>query len=294
MAPRCANTQLANRVVSDPTRLAVLGNPIDHSLSPEIHQQFAAQFGRQINYGKQRLESEGFSDFVRQFFASGGAGLNVTVPFKIQAYECADWHDNSALQAGAANTLSVTDEGIGAWNTDGLGLVNDLISRHGFDLAHKNILIIGAGGATQGILGPLLARQPAAVAVANRTEAKAIRIARQALVRYPQCSISVLGLEELSETGEHFDLIINSTSLGLDGGQVNMHPRLTSSAFCYDLSYGQSARFAKWARATGAGMVADGLGMLVEQAALSFSIWFGDQPATDEIYQRLAERIDND
>lgn len=280
--------------MSDPKRFAVLGNPIDHSLSPEIHQQFAAQFGHQIDYSKQRLEGEGFSAFVRQFFASGGVGLNVTVPFKVQAHECADWHDNSALQAGAANTLSATDAGIGAWNTDGLGLVNDLINRHGFDLAHKNILIIGAGGATQGILGPMLARQPAAVAVANRTAAKATRLAQQALVEHPQCRISGLGLEALSESGEHFDLIINSTSLGLDGGQVSLHPRLVSSAFCYDLSYGESARFAKWARATGAGMVADGLGMLVEQAALSFSIWFGDQPATDDIYQRLAERIDND
>lgn len=280
--------------MSEAKQFAVLGNPIEHSLSPVIHQNFAAQFGYQIEYAKQLLQPNNFDSFVRDFFAAGGIGLNVTVPFKLQASECASWHDASAQQAAAANTLAMTDQGIGAWNTDGEGLVNDLRRRQGFELLEKNVLILGAGGATQGILGPILACQPTSLTVANRTQSKAQSLARQAQQHYPECQINSSGLAELNEQSGAFDLVINSTSLGLDDGRVTLAEKLVQDAFCYDLSYGLSARFAQWARSAGALAVADGLGMLVEQAALSFAIWLGNEPETEEVYQWLVEHTKRD
>jgi shikimate dehydrogenase len=276
--------------VNKPKQFAVLGDPIEHSLSPTIHEHFAAQFDCEITYVKKRLKKATFDSFVKDFFANGGTGLNVTVPFKLQAFDRADWHDESARQAAAANTLAMTEEGVGAWNTDGAGLINDLTMRYGFDLAQKNVLIIGAGGAAAGITDPILDRQPKALTIVNRTRAKAEKLSQRAVRRRPKCEIRPLGWSELNDRLGTFDLIINSTSLGLDDGQVMLSPDLVNGAFCYDLSYGASARFAQWARSAGAAAVADGLGMLVEQAALSFAIWLGHRPETDGIYQLLAER----
>ena len=280
--------------MSEGKQFAVLGNPVEHSLSPVIHQHFAAQFGYDITYARQLLQRDTFEPFVRKFFAAGGVGLNVTLPFKLQANECARWHDVSAHQAAAANTLAMTDQGIGAWNTDGAGLVNDLRHRHGFEPGGKKILILGAGGATQGILGPILACRPASLALANRTLTKAQNLARDAQHRHPQCHISAFSLTELNERSGDFDLVINSTSLGLHDGRIMLPAEVVRNAFCYDLSYGASARFARWARDAGASSVADGLGMLVEQAALSFAIWLGDKPQTQQVYQLLVERTQHD
>ena len=280
--------------MSEGKQFAVLGNPVEHSLSPVIHQHFAAQFGYGITYARQLLQRDTFEPFVRNFFAAGGVGLNVTLPFKLQANECARWHDVSAHQAAAANTLAMTDQGIGAWNTDGAGLVNDLRHRHGVEPGGKKILILGAGGATQGILGPILACRPASLALANRTLTKAQNLARDAQHLHPQCHISAFSLTELNERSGDFDLVINSTSLGLHDGRIMLPAEVVRNTFCYDLSYGASARFAQWARDAGALSVADGLGMLVEQAALSFAIWLGDKPQTQQVYQLLVERTQHD
>lgn len=273
-------------------KFAVLGNPVEHSLSPVIHQQFARQFGHNIDYSRQRLEPESFAQYVRDFFASGGCGLNVTVPFKLLAHECADSLHASAQQAGAANTLTLRENVITAWNTDGAGLVNDLTGRCDLTLAAKKILILGAGGAAQGIIGPILDCGPMSLTLANRTQAKAERLLRRTAPRYPEVDLSAYSLQGLATGDSSFDLIINSTSLGLDGGEVSVSADIATGAFCYDLSYGESAAFAQWARRVSASGVADGLGMLVEQAALSYEIWFGEKPETAIVHKRLAEQLD--
>ena len=185
------------------------------------------------------------------------------MPFKLLAHDCADWLDISAQQAAAANTLVFGANGLEAWNTDGVGLINDLTERCNLVLEAKKILILGAGGAAQGIIGPLLDCAPASLTVANRTRAKAAELARRTVLFYPMADIRVQSLQEIADSQQRFDLIINSTSLGLDGGDVNVSPELANGAFCYDLSYGAAAAFARWAQRAGASGVADGLGMLV-------------------------------
>lgn len=276
-----------------PREFAVLGNPVEHSLSPIIHQQFAQQFDHAITYSRQRLEVETFAPYVRDFFAADGGGLNVTVPFKVLAHDCADWLDISAQQAAAANTLVFGANGLEAWNTDGVGLINDLTERCNLVLAAKKILILGAGGAAQGIIGPLLDCAPASLTVANRTRAKAAELVSRTVLFYPLADIRAQSLQEIADSQQRFDLIINSTSLGLDGGDVTVSPELAVGAFCYDLSYGAAAVFARWAQRAGASGVADGLGMLVEQAAFSYKIWFGVKPQTAKVYQLLAERFNS-
>ena len=273
-------------------KFAVLGNPVEHSLSPVIHQQFARQFGHNIEYSRQRLEPESFAQYVRDFFASGGGGLNVTVPFKLLAHQCADSLHASAQHAGAANTLTLRENVITAWNTDGAGLVSDLTGRCDLTLAVKKILILGAGGAAQGIIGPILDCGPMTLTLANRTQAKAEQLLRRTASLYPEVDLYADSLEGLAASERSFDLIINSTSLGLDGGEVTVSGDIAAGAFCYDLSYGESAAFARWASQVSASGVADGLGMLVEQAALSYEIWFGVKPETAIVHKRLAEQLD--
>ena len=274
-----------------PREFAVLGNPIEHSLSPIIHEQFARQFDHTIVYSRQRLEPELFAQHVRDFFVAGGGGLNVTVPFKLLACDCADWLHASAQQAAAANTLAFDENGIKAWNTDGAGLVNDLTGRCNLALAAKKILILGAGGAAQGIIGPILDCGPKSLTVANRTQPKAAQLVSRTAHRYPEADLHAQSLQDLAAGHRSFDLIINSTSLGLDGSEVSVATEITNGAFCYDLSYGKSAVFAQWARRAGASGVADGLGMLVEQAALSYEIWFGLKPETETVYQLILEHL---
>ena len=274
-----------------PRQFAVLGNPIQHSLSPVIHEHFARQFGHAISYSRQRLERDSFAKYVREFFADGGGGLNVTVPFKLLAHDCADWLHESAELAAAANTLIFSRNGVEAWNTDGAGLVNDLTGRCGQDIAAKKILVLGAGGAARGIIGPLLDSGPASLTIVNRTHSKAAQLIDRTAVKYSEVELRALSERELVNAAGPFDLIINSTSLGLDGGEVSISPDIAGSAFCYDLSYGTKAVFAKWALQAGAQGVADGLGMLVEQAALSYEIWLGVKPETNEVYRFLSEQL---
>jgi len=273
-------------------RYCVVGNPIEHSLSPQIHQAFAAETGEVMTYEKVRVEQTGFADFLKDFVDSGGKGLNITVPFKVEAFNAAKQLNELAEIANAVNTLSIEGEDITGFNTDGLGFIRDLSHRHGFQLAGKSVLILGAGGACRGIMEPLLRTNPAKVTIANRTLANAQALCELFSDRRAYDSPSCVDLSELAETDAGtYDLVVNSTSLGLLADGITLPANLVKRAFCYDMSYGDKAAFARWAKNHGALISVDGLGMLVEQAAESFNIWREVMPSTDEIYQSLRKRL---
>ena len=273
-------------------RYCVVGNPIEHSLSPQIHQAFAAETGEVMTYEKVRVEQTGFADFLKDFVDSGGKGLNITVPFKVEAFNAAKQLNELAEIANAVNTLSIEGEDITGFNTDGLGFIRDLSHRHGFQLAGKSVLILGAGGACRGIMEPLLRTNPAKVTIANRTLANARTLCELFSDRRADDGPSCVDLSELAETDAGtYDLVVNSTSLGLLADRITLPPNLVKRAFCYDMSYGDKAAFARWAKNHGALISVDGLGMLVEQAAESFNIWREVMPSTDEIYQSLRKRL---
>jgi shikimate dehydrogenase len=263
----------------------VVGNPIAHSRSPEIHGAFAKQLGDQIVYDKVEVELGGFAKFADQFKASGGKGMNVTVPFKIDAYDYVDRVDEHARAAAAVNTIKF---GVGTlsqgFNTDGIGLLRDLTDRHNFDLKDKHVLLIGAGGAAQGALLPLLQAGIRRLTLMNRTVEKA-----QLLLQRPEFTkVGVeLSARPLNLLDEPADLVINATSFGLGDEPVPLQPGLVNDAFCYDMSYGSAAKFSRWAATAGALMSVDGLGMLVEQAAQSYFIWHGHHPQTQPVYDLL-------
>lgn len=273
-------------------RYCVVGNPIEHSLSPQIHQAFAAETGEVMTYEKVRVEQTGFADFLKDFVDSGGKGLNITVPFKVEAFNAAKQLNELAEIANAVNTLSIEGEDITGFNTDGLGFIRDLSHRHGFQLAGKSVLILGAGGACRGIMEPLLRTNPAKVTIANRTLANAQALCELFSDRRAYDSPSCVDFLELAETDAGtYDLVVNSTSLGLLADGITLPANLVKRAFCYDMSYGDKAAFARWAKNHGALISVDGLGMLVEQAAESFNIWREVMPSTDEIYQSLRKRL---
>ena len=253
-----------------PDAYAVIGNPIEHSLSPTIHAQFAASTGEGVRYD--RILGTDFDRDVDGFFAAGGRGLNVTVPFKLEAFAWGEKRSPAAVAAGAANTLYL-DEGIRCCtNTDGPGLVRDLESNLGWSVTGARVLVLGAGGAVRGVLGPLLAARPSALVVANRTQERAEALAAM-------FSLEAVALEAL---GGAWDIVINGTSAGLAGEGQLVEPTVVRGAKCYDMFYradGQTP-FVNWTREAGAASSADGLGMLVEQAAESFAIWRGVRPAT--------------
>ena len=266
-------------------KYAVIGNPIEHSRSPEIHAAFARQTGEAIEYGRILGNLEDFPGDVRRFLAEGGHGLNVTVPFKEQAWRMADELSPRAHTAGAVNTLiRLEDNRLRGENTDGVGLVRDLTVNQGFRLQAKRILMLGAGGAVRGVMRPLLEQQPKRIIIANRTAAKAYSLA-QGLSSYGQ--VAGCGFDELE--GMQFDLIINGTSSGLSG-EVPAIPDeiLAKGGWCYDMVYGRQATpFQIWGREHRAARALDGLGMLVEQAAESFYLWRGVQPETAEVIAML-------
>lgn len=268
----------------------VVGNPIAHSRSPEIHQAFARQFGRTISYERVLLEKGQLPGFADDFFAQGGLGMNVTVPFKVEAYDYAASTDPMATAAHAVNTLAAsTSGGPKGYNTDGIGLCADLEQRYGVKLAGAKIVILGAGGATAGVIQPLLAANPQALIIANRTLSTAQHLV--ALHTSPsgmRTDLHACGLDQLS--GD-FDLVINATSIGLSGVNIEFDPGLVSGAFCYDMSYGRAATFAGWASANGASESVDGLGMLVEQAAQSFFLWTGLRPETNPVCAQLRSAV---
>jgi shikimate dehydrogenase len=263
-------------------RYVVIGNPVAHSRSPEIHARFARQTGESIAYERLLVEPGDFARAAREFFASGGCGANVTLPFKVDAFALAQERTARAGQAGAVNTLATRGGAILGDNTDGAGLVRDLTANLGLVLAGARILLLGAGGAARGVAGPLLALSPAMLVIANRTRERARELARAfgAAGR-----VEGTGFEAM---GEGFDLVVNATSASTRGEPLDLPAGLFArGATAYDMAYGAAALpFLEGARAAGA-RASDGLGMLVEQAAESFLLWRGKRPETAAVIAAL-------
>lgn len=266
-------------------RYMVVGNPIAHSKSPQIHTMFAEQTGQDLVYDKQKVEAGEFLQVVDAFQQLHGRGMNVTVPYKHEAWEAVDELSPRAERAGAVNTIQIRNDGSRYGdNTDGVGLLRDLTINHGIALEDKNILILGAGGAVRGILEPLLNEKPNRISIANRTPERAEELAEQFL---DLGTIEGGGFDELD--GQHFDLIINGTAASLQG-EIPPLPFdiLAPDAVCYDLMYSsEPTPFMQWGEEFGAVKVLDGLGMLVEQAAESFELWRGVRPDTTPVIDAL-------
>jgi shikimate dehydrogenase len=273
-------------------RYAVIGNPVAHSKSPFIHAEFAGQTGQDLVYERVLAPLNGFAAAVHNFRAEGGLGLNVTLPFKLEAFALAEERSVRALGAQAVNTLKFEGATIYGENTDGIGLVRDIQVNLAFPIEGRNVLLMGAGGAAQGALGMLLDAKPAQLVVANRTPEKAEQLAER--LRGDRglgmAVLSASGYAELS--GRQFDLIINSTSASL----YNTVPELPDGVFArdclaYDMMYGEGLTpFLEKALTQGAARLADGIGMLVEQAAESFFIWRGVRPQTSPVIAALKAR----
>lgn len=265
-------------------RYAVVGNPIAHSKSPLIHRMFAEQTGEQLSYEALLAPLDDFAGTVRRFLRDG-LGVNVTVPFKEQAWELADSRTPAAELAGAVNTLKRLEDGrLLGDNTDGKGLVRDIQHNAGFDLVGKRILLVGAGGAARGVIQPLLEAGPAQLCVVNRTVEKAEQLA---MLFREQGPISAAGFDWIEES---VDLIINATSASLGGQLPPLSPNLISPGhtWCYDMMYASDATvFNRWAAQQGAARCIDGLGMLVEQAAEAFLLWRGVRPDTAPVLAAL-------
>jgi len=266
---------------------AVMGNPIAHSLSPRIHHLFARQTGQSLSYDALLVEADGFAQAVAAFLIAGGKGLNVTVPFKQEAYEIADELSPRARRAAAVNTLLIRDDGtLFGDNTDGAGLLRDLTRNLGLTLGGKQILLLGAGGAARGALAPLLEQNPSRLLIANRTAERAAQLADSFsdLGEVEGC-----GFESLS--GSSFDIVIHATAAGLQGQVPDLPDDVIGpQSCCYDMMYGsEPTAFMRYARQRGARHVFDGLGMLVEQAAESFLIWRGVLPNTGPVIEALRQ-----
>jgi shikimate dehydrogenase len=264
---------------------AVFGNPVRHSKSPWIHAAFASQCEQSLQYRAVLVEPGGFQVAADAFFRSGGCGLNVTVPFKTDAFDFADELSGRAQVAGAVNTLVRREDGsVFGDNTDGVGMVRDMVANLGWQIRGKHILVLGAGGAVRGVLEPLLREQPASLLIANRTAGKARHLAESFDELGP---VSGGGFEKL-EDGQ-FDLLINGTSASLAGDLPPLPDGLLNEkSCCYDMMYGaEPTPFMRWAAQHTAWAVADGLGMLVEQAAESFFIWRGVRPLTGPVLTEL-------
>lgn len=267
-------------------RYAVVGNPVAHSRSPDIHGMFARQSGALISYERILTSAEEFEACVTGFFASGGKGLNVTLPFKQQAYALAKDLDDAAGQAGAVNVLMPKPAGVWGGNTDGIGLVRDLMQNHAFALAGLRVLMLGAGGAARGVLGALLEAAVAEIVIVNRTHERAEQLAEiwseKGRVR----------AAHMQRCGNAFDLVVNATSASLQGEVPAIDERVLGSAsLCYDMVYApRDTAFVTWAKAHDARGV-DGLGMLVEQAAESFFIWRGVRPSTTPVVEAMRQAL---
>lgn len=260
---------------------AVFGNPIAHSKSPLIHAAFARQTGQDMRYSALLAPLGGFQQAVADFAAAGGRGANVTVPFKEQAFALSTLHTPRARAAGAVNTLKIDHDGVLGDNTDGAGLVRDLVGNLGVSLEGKRILLMGAGGAARGVILPLMERQPASLFIVNRTAEKAIGLVR---AFDSQGNLSGGGYADLSGT---FDLVVNATAASLAGDLPPLPEDVfAAEALAYDMMYGNDTPFLAFARALGA-RTADGLGMLVEQAAEAFWVWRGVRPDTAPVIQML-------
>lgn len=263
----------------------MMGNPIKHSKSPLIHKEFAHLSDQDLTYSAMLVPEDGFTDAVTAFFADGGKGLNVTVPFKQEAYELADELSDRAQRAGAVNTLiCLVDGRIRGDNTDGVGMMRDIANNHDGRVTNKRVLVVGAGGAVRGVLAPLLQENPASVVIANRTLEKAQVLADQFsdMGRIEACAF-----EDLA--GDAFDWIINGTSASLSGDVPPLPVSVVGEySRCYDMMYSADVTpFNQWAANLGAAATYDGLGMLVEQAAESFRLWRGLMPPTGQVIASL-------
>jgi shikimate dehydrogenase len=278
----------------------VFGHPIKHSKSPRIHRLFAEQTGQALEYNAQEVPAEQFHAAVAAFFAGGGKGLNCTVPLKELAWRYADHKTERAHLSKAVNTLALQADGsILGDNTDGIGLVTDLLVNHGIALSGIRILILGAGGASRGIILPILEQTPQTLAIANRTDEKAVKLAAEfhgkasapahAPYLHPVGKGSLVGCGFDDLKGQQFDLILNATSASLSG-QLPPLPSglLAENGSCYDLAYGnEPTAFVRWGLEHHAAKSLDGLGMLVEQAAEAFFIWRGIRPQTRPVIELL-------
>jgi len=274
-----------------PDPYGVVGHPVGHSLSPFIHGMFARDTGQAMSYRLYDVSPAEFASFVTGFFDRGGRGLNITVPHKIAAVEAANELTSRAAHAAAVNTLALRDDGtILGDNTDGAGLVRDLCDNLGLVITNRRLLIIGAGGATRGILAPLLGLSPTTVVIANRTPDRAQALAAAFT---DLGSTQGVGFEDVGD--QPFDLVINATSASLSGEIPPVPPSVVGpGTVCYDLAYGRAATaFVDWARARGCAQALQGWGMLVEQAAESFRLWRGIRPATAKVLAALRERAAN-
>jgi shikimate dehydrogenase len=275
---------------SKPDAYGVMGNPIAHSKSPQIHSAFAKQTRQNITYEAILVDAGGLEQAVGNFVAHGGKGLNITVPFKQDAWKLVDQRSQRAELSGAVNTVIVNkDRTLTGDNTDGVGLVRDLTQNHAVALKDRTVLLVGAGGAARGVVEPLLKESPALLIIANRTSDRAFELANRfsKLGNVMGCAFSAVE-KQLQSIGA-FDLVINATSASLQG-EVPAIPTsvISRDCFCYDMMYGaQPTAFMQWATEHGAMQCVDGLGMLVEQAAESFYLWRGIRPQTIEVTKMI-------
>ena len=270
-------------------RYAVFGNPIKHSKSPQIHSLFAKQTNQSLIYTAELAEIGQFDQAVMNFIEHNGKGLNITVPFKEDAWRLARQHSDRAKRAGAVNTLKLEQDGsLHGDTTDGVGLVRDLMNNHHIQIKQKTILVLGAGGAVRGVIEALLEQQPASLLIANRTKQKAVQLAEDFS---DLGKINGCGLDEISDNS--FDIVINGTSASLQGDLPPLPDSVFDKHSCsYDMMYAaQATVFMQWSQNNGVKQVFDGLGMLVEQAAESFYIWRGVRPETSHVIKHLRETM---
>ena len=265
-------------------RFAVLGQPIAQSLSPQIHQAFAQQLGIALSYEKFDVAPDQFGEMLDRLYRAAYRGLNITAPHKLAALAGSAEKTPRAQLAGAANTLTRLPQGWAADNTDGEGLVRDLRDNNWLTVSGKRVLLLGAGGAARGVLKPLLDEHPAVLVVSSRTPWVVEKLAEEFKAHGPVKASTHVALK-----GDRFDLIINATSAGHQGLMPKLPAGLLKdNGACYDLSYGKAFEpFRNWALVQGANVVADGLGMLVEQAAASFELWHGKRPKAAPVIERL-------
>lgn len=273
---------------STPDRYAVVGFPVKHSWSPFIHGMFAKQTEQAMTYARMEVAPEDFNREIENFFASGGRGLNVTVPHKQAACLITRYRTPRAEIAGAVNTIAAQPDGLLGDNTDGAGLLTDITRNLGLTLGNARILLLGAGGAARGAIGPLLGAAPDYLEIANRNEARALELAEEFVTLG---DVRGCGFDAITTTG-HFDLVLNATSASLQETIPPIPPSVIGpTTLCYDMAYGKGdTAFTRWAKNAGAGRAETGWGMLVEQAAESFFLWRGIKPDTKPVLEAVREQ----
>ena len=271
-----------------PDRYAVMGHPIAHSKSPFIHRRFAAETAEPVAYDALHVEPDGFREAVERFRVEGGRGLNVTIPFKEEAFALASRRSERAERAGAVNTLWFEGTDIQGDNTDGIGLVRDLVRNLAVELRDRSVLLLGAGGAARGVVGPLLDEAPRRLVIANRTPSRAVDLVRRFAGQGP---VSTAVFEALATA--RFDVVINATASSLAGDLPSLPAgTLRAGGVAYDTAYAaQPTPFVRWGAREGAAVATDGLGMLVEQAAESFRLWRGREPRTGPVIDALRTHL---